>query len=499
MKKSKIYTSMALLLSGVFSIGMLLFNQCSFEEPSAPNWDVEFQLPLISKTYTMADIAEDVKELNVRDDTVWVNIEEDIDSEKVGDKLQVDGASKTVTIPSGGSISDSVSIPDDKIILNSATISYGSVLITFENLSTGTLDIQFELEDLINKKGNTLSIDTTISNSILSENINLEDYTLIPHNNNIHFNGSITGGSGNLKITVQIQQLIFSKVSGKLNSVEVNIDSMESELDIPEEFKDFAVEKANLQIAFNSTISFPFDIDITIQALESRNTLPAPIHISESIVPTGTEPDTIYVGDIADFINCQPTKILVYGDAYIGKGQQSHSITENDSISGKVLFNAPLTVSIPSLKSKMEPDTITIDEDTQDFLRENLKRAEFNVKVINKLPIGTNLSIMFSNTYTDTLIYEANNFDFKFDLELKKAPTSSTVPAVVTDTVHSHLNITLDEDKLSHFINNDTLYVGFMFEFLGPDVLTKFRPQDYIEIEAYISALVKTKVPEDEE
>lgn len=506
MNKNTLVTAAALLLGGISCMIVLLFSYCTFEEPAAPNWDVNFIIPLLSETFTMEDIAEDMKELNVRDDTVWVNIEEDIDSEKVGDKLKVDGVTKTVTIPSGGSISDSVSIPDDEIILNSATISFGNVQVSFNNLGSQTVNIHFELEDLTNIYGEKLTINETVSgNNEESRNINLENFTITPHNNNIRFNGSLSGGTGNMEITVQIQELTFSQVSGKLNNVEVNIDSTESELDIPEEFKDFAVEKANLQIVFNSTISFPFDIDITVKALESRNTLPDPIHITKSVIPTGAAQDTVNLGDIADFINSQPTDILVYGNALIGKGQQTHSITENDSISGTVLFNMPMILTIPSLKpSKMEPDTLIIDdeednEDTQDFLRDNVIKAEFNADIINGLPIGTSLSIIFSSTHSDTLMYENGNYDLRFDLDLEQAPVSSSVPAVVTGTEQSNLNITLEEEELSHFIENDTLYVGFLFEFSGSSTLTKFQPQDSIHIDAHISALLNTTVPEDDE
>jgi len=500
MNRHTICIPAVVVLMVAVSMGILSFFQCKFEEPVAPYWDVNFTLPLLAKSYTMEDLAKDVKEISIRGNQVWVNIEENFGSEKVGDKLKVDGTSKTVILPSGGSIDDSVSIPGSDIILESATIRYGGVQVSFNNPGNQTIDIHFELKDLTDEYGNTLTIDESIpGNSNISKNRSLEKYSITSLNNSMHFNGSITGGIGNIEVTVSLTELIFSSVSGTLDEVQVKIDSLESDFDIPEEFENFAIDEANLQIAFNSTISFPFDVDITIEALESRNALPAPIHISESIVPTGTEPDTVDIGDVADFINSQPTKILVYGDAFIGQGQQSHSITENDSISGKVLFNAPLTVSIPSLKSKMEPDTITIDEDTQDFLRDNLISAEFNAEVENGLPIGANVSIVFSGTCTDTLIYENGNYDLKFDLNLGKAQTTNTVPARVDAAEHSRLNITLEENELSHFINNDTLYVGFMFEFLGPDVLTKFRPQDYIDIEAYISALVNTKVPEDEE
>ncbi|MEJ2627339.1 MAG: hypothetical protein P8078_02105 [bacterium] len=506
MKKNNIKSTILLLLSGVISISILISSQCKFEDPAAPNWDVNFTLPLLAKSYSMEDLAKDVKEINIKDDTVWVNIEEDFGSEKVGDKLRVDGTSKTTTIPGGGSIRDSVSIPGDNIILESAVIKSGQLdELTFDNKGSSPVDVHFEIKDL-SKDGGVFTIETHLGandDKSFHNEYKLDGYVLSPQvynkENYVRFEGSLTGGSGNVDITLELSDLVFSSVTGILDSVEIEIDSLEADFEIPEEFKDFAVEQANLKIAFNSTIAFPFFIDIFIDAVESRRALPDPIHITQFVEPSGYGADTVNIGDIADFINSQPTNIKIYGNAFIGEGESSHSITENDSISGTVLFNAPLTVSIPSLASKMEPDTLTLDEDTQDFFRDNLIRAEFNAEVENGLPIGTNVSIVFSSTSSDTLMYENGNYDLKFDLNLRKAPTSNTDPAVVTGTRHSTLNITLEEEEISLFANNDTLFVGFLFEFLGPNNLTQFQPQDSLQIEAWISALINTTIPEDED
>ena len=48
----------AILLSGLISA--LVISGCSMDKPSAPSWDVDVTVPLLSKTYTMDQIAEEV-------------------------------------------------------------------------------------------------------------------------------------------------------------------------------------------------------------------------------------------------------------------------------------------------------------------------------------------------------------------------------------------------------------------------------------------------------
>lgn len=504
MKKNKFLKIGILLFILLTGLCLLVFNRCKFEEPAAPTWDVNFIFPLLSENYTMKDLAEDVKEINIKDDTVWVNIEQDIDSEEIGDKLKINGTSKVVTIPSRGSISDSVSIPGGDVILDSAIVKNGELLVIFRNLGSNQLTVDLEIKDLKNPDGTTFIIQKTISgNDRSSSKIDLANYTFSPPvyngENYVRFDGSLTGGNGDVRVTVKLSELIFSSVTGLLDGVEVSIDRFESEFEIPEEFKDFRIQSADLKLALQTDILFPLDIDISIIAVECRGEKPDTIHIKESIIPSLYEPNIICINNIADFINSHPTKILIFGNVIIGDGSAHHTISENNTFSGTAIFNAPLIFSIPSYESKMEPDTLVIDEEVQDFLRDNLIEASFNVDINNGLPLGASLRIVFSNSYSDTTIFDTGNADLEFNLDIEPALTDGGDPAVVIQSVESNLPINLQEDELNHFINNDTLYYGISFIFQGSPNMIKFQPQDSIHIEGWVSAKINTKIPEDDE
>src|SRR3990172_7547412 len=93
-RKLKIF----LLLSLLFSL-LLLTLQCSFEKPSSPSWDVEVSIPLISKQFTMDEIADDEDAINVDSTTGLLSFAEtsELDEYQVGDQLDIDDITDSFT------------------------------------------------------------------------------------------------------------------------------------------------------------------------------------------------------------------------------------------------------------------------------------------------------------------------------------------------------------------------------------------------------------------
>lgn len=82
----------------------LLINliSCSFDKPSAPSWDVDVTVPLISKVYTMAELADDETALSI-DSTGLLNlrVEAELDKYEVGDQLTLDDVDEEMTFEIG--------------------------------------------------------------------------------------------------------------------------------------------------------------------------------------------------------------------------------------------------------------------------------------------------------------------------------------------------------------------------------------------------------------
>ena len=91
----KIFAGLAILVT-------LIGSNCSFEKPSAPSWDVEVVIPLISKVYTVAELADDESSLSV-DSTGMLNLQVDADLDEyyVGDQLDFDDIEQAFSLTLG--------------------------------------------------------------------------------------------------------------------------------------------------------------------------------------------------------------------------------------------------------------------------------------------------------------------------------------------------------------------------------------------------------------
>jgi len=95
-----------------------VLSSCSFDKPSAPSWEVEVTIPLISKKYMMTELVED-QDVIATDSTGLLSFEESVDIDRffVGDELKLDGQQESfsqslgsITIDSPGSAQTGVEL-----------------------------------------------------------------------------------------------------------------------------------------------------------------------------------------------------------------------------------------------------------------------------------------------------------------------------------------------------------------------------------------------------
>ncbi|MFQ5605116.1 MAG: hypothetical protein ACE5HS_17770 [bacterium] len=84
------------------------FTRCSFDKPSAPSWEVEVAIPLVSKVYTMSEIADDEEAIKL-DNNGGLYFEEtsELDAYTVGDQLNMEEKQDNFTLDLGSFTVDS--------------------------------------------------------------------------------------------------------------------------------------------------------------------------------------------------------------------------------------------------------------------------------------------------------------------------------------------------------------------------------------------------------
>lgn len=502
-------------------LGIVFLSRCSFKLPTeAPTWDVNLIIPLVSKMYTVEELIEDTDDLVIdyQNETIIFSMEEEIDRFEVGEHLKIDGAGSSVTIqvPQGIPVgqeydqSGEVVFPGD-IVIENAVVKSGEIIVEITNQSGYQGRIELEIPS-ITFGGNSVRIEIVSTPGINPpRHLDLSAYTITPRNvggrSRIDFNTKVIieavhgGQAGNFQISFNISDIFFEEVTGTLNEIEVPFDSAEMEIDFPEELEGFEIGSAELELTLRVGVRIPMHLNLIIQGFETNGPSAAPVQIDTWMTPTPSGEINIFLPDIAGLINSQPARVLISGSIEVGDGTTQATVYDTTSIQGSFLFRAPLIFSLPEYHTTLDDvDTLEIDEDTREAVRDNLYELTVVADIENHLPIGGSVYIMFSRTLGDTSLYDDPDLTIG-PVTFAKATLSNDDPKVVAQPGTDRLKQILTKDEHLVLFEEDELYWGIKFDFQGTPqgALAKLRPSDYIHVRAHGSVTVRTKIPEDDD
>jgi len=495
---------------------MIVTSRCSFDEPSAPSWDLSLVVPLANRTYTMVNLADDTDEIIV--DPLNRNVvfqhRQEIESFEVGEYLRIDGTEDAVEmfLPPGTPAGwDTTLIGEvhlsDAIVVDNAEIDWGYVDFWASNPTGYNMRVEVTVPSLT-KNGEDLLIVMNVQQGSGYERTWLDSAQFAPggtsvvdYTAKIDVIGGADSFGGLVDVRVAISDIHLKRVTGTLDHVKVDLDTTEAEFEMPEELEGFRVQSAYLQISMVLGYIIPVDLHLVLEALETRvQETRTTIVLDATLTPTsGTDTTVVDLGDVADLFNSHPERILIYGSLGLGDGKTPETLRDTDRITGTTLIEAPLIFSLPTATTEVEPDTLDIDKDARETIRDNLFQARIEAEVGNHLPFGTRVMLLFDTTRADSTLYDE---DYTPDLivgplELSKAPTEGD-PGLVTEEVVSKLLVDLDKDDLTIF-ESEHLYMGTRIVILGTGgQMVKVRPSDYLHVRANLQARIRTDFEDDE-
>ena len=238
----------------------------------------------------------------------------------------------------------------DEAILNSGQLELSIInsigieaLVNFsinELTKNGTaLDTSFLISEqplvvILDLNGYNLNLDPSLNPQTVSyvSSIDIPSDELI----SLSFGESIV-------IEVNMDSLSFSQISGYIDPVVVEIDSIEQQISLPDEISDLDFSVINMDFSFQSNLMLPVFLNLELLSINDE-TGESFVKIIEDI--NITETPNFSIDSIEQLINVKPNRIIATGNAKVGSLSDYGYLSTSDSLSGFLSIVAPLAFEI---------------------------------------------------------------------------------------------------------------------------------------------------------
>jgi hypothetical protein len=306
-----------------------------------------------------------------------------------------------------------LAFPDDRIKVTRAVISEGGLTLRVRNDIPVLMEVELSLDELRRPDGtvNTFLVDGLKPGEVREVAFNLDNNVFAPDNplelqlsyraRTVASEGPVTiRAGGEIMVEALTQDLIFSRVEGLLNRVEIPVDPVTEEVDFPRGLDNLSLASTQLKIFLTSAVGFrsSIDLDITGTNLEGET---ASISVSE-VFQRGfpSAPVTIIVeppsDELTTFLNLLPTRVTVYPTVHLGDGQGTEVIEPDHWVQvDSVQFIAPARFAVEApTEIRPDPDFRDLqDEEARGRIESNLISAEAITSIENHLPLGVSVSL----------------------------------------------------------------------------------------------------------
>ena len=352
--------------------------------------------------------------------------------------------------------------------LDQATINSGNLTLSVTNDIGIEAIVNFTLNEL-SKNGTKLDTSFPISDQPSLIQLELEGYELnldiesdpqpisyissidIPSDElvSLAFGESIT-------IDVTIDSISFSEISGYVDPVIVEIDSIKQNIDLPEEINKLDFSNMNLDFSFQSSLDLPVKLNLELLSINDESEEFHRMVINDINI---TETPSFSINNAEQLFNIKPNRFIATGSTEVGSLDELGYVTSSDSLSGSLNIVAPLAFQIN------EDSEIDIGPEQFSAINiEDLVSAKLFVDYENNLKLGADIIIIMA---TDTNLFYNGNPDTLAELFL--GYTDSHIDSVILDETHFDilrrennysmvkLKLLGDDNGSVRFLSTDTL------------------------------------------
>lgn len=403
---------------------------------------------------------------------------------------------------------------DDSFVIVDAHIEQGVIDLSVNgNLPLDTW-ITYELPDFISPSQTSL-IDSffVAQNSSPSIYIDLAGYSLQPAiadfgEQKVQFtwtartidtgtNMVLVRSEDEFSAQMNLSNLQFSQVTGKMAGTDIEVTLQEIEFDIPADLDSIFFETARMELVLDNRINFQATLNLMIEGRNESGgvsflTVNAPLQAAGQ--PGTPTMSTIILdqenSNIKEFISILPSLLRVGGKVTLGGDNKVGTVSKGDYVNGMVKISAPLAIRLPEQEIDLDANEIEIDEDVQNDIIENIASGSFYAEITNHLPLGAAIEFFFSQDSVD--VY--NNPILRIGpIDANAAPVDAG--GLVQNAQASEVTLSLNEQEMRTFLRSP-LYAGIRIRTDGSsNQFVRIMGSDYIQIKAY--SKIKIKVNQD--
>jgi len=293
--------------------------------------------------------------------------------------------------------------------------------------------------------------------------------------------------SDDVSVKFDIDGIIFSEVDGTFQGKPVQIDPRSYTIDVPDAVDSVRFDNVQLDLVLRNSIGFPAQIDLLLDGVNEsgRHVF---MRVQESILAAGANGSPAETrirldksnSNVVEFINALPKSINVSGVAVIGDAGHVGAVRETDAVSGTMSFDAPLFFVLSSQSHETESESIEIDQEAREQIRDNLHEGTLDARLANHLPVGATVSFYFGRSKASTFV---NPLLVVGPVTVDAGDVDAATGLVVRPRMNEP-NIPLTEKQLRTFATSP-LFGAVRIDFPGTNGRqVRMVRSDYIDIKA---------------
>ncbi|MBU0713065.1 hypothetical protein KJ762_12925 [bacterium] len=366
--------------------------------------------------------------------------------------------------------------------IDEAFFNTGELALSITNHIGAVAAVKFRVTELVNIATNLPlqhTINLTDNTDPIVEIIPLNDYKLVipltdfTADQEIHYRSTVSLPSdqemtlfiGNeIDVDVSLQNISFSSVAGYIDTVTINIDSVEQSITaLPEELNGINLNSVEITINFDSNIDVPVVLDLVIVSLNANGDR------AESVIRQNiTENPLVVIPNASELINLKPDKIISYGTASVGG---EGFVTTAQFVQGTMDILVPMSFEVADDAAiEIAPELM------KDDIPDELEEIALYANLENQFEFNGFIRVLGAK---DTLYFLADS---------PIAPDTIATFQLIPDSSSQEV-IFLDESQFALF--TDSLYIMTKIDLLsntdnaGNPIPTRLFKSDSLTIQIY--------------